>query len=73
MREQLGLRTLHIRHGKTGVLDYMFERYFAEGEPGGLSLLEWVNSDAYDHDAIRRDFDAGVIGSLLTETLLRRE
>jgi protein tyrosine/serine phosphatase len=73
VKDQLSLRTLHIRQGKTGVLDYMFERYFAEGEPRGLSLLEWVNSGAYDHDAIRRDFDAGVIGSLLTETLLRRE
>ena len=73
MRAQLSLRTLHIRQGKTGVLDYMFERYFTDAEPRGLTLLEWVNSDAYDHDAIRRDFDAGVIGSLLTETLLRRE
>ena len=73
VREQLSLRTLHIRHGKTGVLDYMFERYFSDGEPKGLSLLEWVNSPAYDHDQIRRDFDAGVIGSLITETLLRRE
>ena len=73
VRGQLSLRTLHIRHGKTGVLDYMFERYFSDGEPKGLSLLEWVNSPAYDHDQIRRDFDAGVIGSLITETLLRRE
>ena len=73
VREQLGLRTLHIRHGKTGVLDYVFTRYFAEGEPAGLDLLEWIDSAAYDHDRIRRDFDAGVIGSLITETLLRRE
>ena len=73
LREQLGLRTLHIRHGKTGVLDYMFERYLRDGEPQGLSLLEWVASPAYDHDQIRRDFDAGVLGSLITETLLRRE
>ena len=73
VREQLGLRTLHIRHGKTGVLDYVFTRYFAEGEREGLSLLDWIDSPAYDHDQIRQDFDAGVIGSLVTETLLRRE
>ena len=73
LKAQLGLRTLHIRQGKTGVLDYMFTRYLAEGEPEGQSLLQWVNSPAYDHEAIRRDFDAGVFGSLLTETLLRRE
>jgi protein tyrosine/serine phosphatase len=70
---QLSLRTLHVRQGKTGVLDYMFERYLAEGEPEGLSLIEWVSSPAYDHDQIRRDFDAGVVGSFVTETLLRRE
>ena len=73
LKEQLGLRTLHIRQGKTGVLDYMFERYVTDGEPRGQTLLEWVNSDVYDHDTLRRDFDAGVVGSLLTETLLRRE
>ena len=73
VREQLSLRTLHIRHGKTGVLDYVFERYFAEGEPAGLGFVEWVNSPAYDHDQIRRDFDAGVVGSFVTDTLLRRE
>ncbi len=76
VREQLGLRTLHIRHGKTGVLDYFFARYFAEGEPQGLGLLEWVNLPAYDHDQLRRDFDAqfqGFWGRLLTERLLRRE
>ena len=73
LKEQLSLRTLHIRQGKTGVLDYAFERYLADGEPKGMSLLDWVDSPAYDHDQIRRDFDAGVLGSLVTETLLRRE
>jgi protein tyrosine/serine phosphatase len=77
MREQLSLRTLHVRQGKTGVLDYMFARYLAEGEPAGLSLLEWVASPAYDHDALRRDFDAGSTsgswGELVTEHLLHRE
>jgi protein tyrosine/serine phosphatase len=71
--KELSLRTLHVRQGKTGVLDYMFERYLAEGEPAGLSLLEWLESPAYDHDRLRRDFDAGFWGALLTEGLLRRE
>ena len=75
-REQLSLRTLHVRQGKTGVLDYMLARYLQEGEPAGQTLLEWVSSPAYDHDAIRRDFDAGgtsAWGNLLTEQLLHRE
>ena len=73
LMDQLSLRTLHVRQGKTGVLDYMFERYLAEGEPRGMTLLEWVQDPAYDHDQIRRDFDAGVVGGFVTDTLLRRE
>lgn len=70
---QLDLKYLHIKQGKTGVLDYVFERYLAEGEPKGQTFTEWVDSDAYDTDAIKADFRAGMIGSALTEKLLRRE
>lgn len=70
---QLSLRHLHVRQGLTGVLDYTFERYFAEGEPRGLTFADWVESDAYDPAAIKADFRAGRLGSLLTETVLRRE
>jgi protein tyrosine/serine phosphatase len=76
MREavrQLGLRYLHVRAGKTGVIDYAFERYFAEGEPAGLSLLEWVRQPDYDHKRIKADFQAAWWGTLLTERLLKRE
>ncbi|WP_333587963.1 fused DSP-PTPase phosphatase/NAD kinase-like protein, partial [Phenylobacterium sp.] len=56
--DQLHLRYLHVKAGKTGVLDYTFERYLAEGEPAGLSFIEWVESPAYDPDAIKADFRA---------------
>ena len=71
--EQLSFRYLHIRHGKTGVLDYTFERYLAEGEPAGMSFLEWVESPAYDPDGIKADFRAQWWGKLVTDQLLRRE
>jgi protein tyrosine/serine phosphatase len=71
--DQLHLRYLHVRHGKTGVLDYTFERYLQEGEPAGLSFLEWVASPAYDPAGLRADFRASRWGSLITEGLLRRE
>ncbi len=70
---ELSLRYLHIRQGKTGVLDYVFDRYLADGEPRGLTFLEWVESDAYDPVALKAEFRAGMWGSLLTEKLLRRE
>lgn len=71
--DQLHLRYLHMKAGKTGVLDYTFERYLREGEPAGMAFLEWVESPAYDPAGIKADFRANMWGSLLTERLLKRE
>ncbi|MFT4934825.1 MAG: protein tyrosine/serine phosphatase [Pseudoalteromonas distincta] len=71
--DQLHLRYLHMKAGKTGVLDYVFERYLAEGEPAGLSFVEWVESPAYQPDAMKADFRAKWWGTLFTERLLKRE
>ena len=71
--KELSLRYLHAKAGKTGVLDYVFERYLTEAEPQGLSFTQWVDSDAYDPDAIKADFRAQWFGTLLTDKLLRRE
>ena len=70
---QLSFRYLHVRHGKTGVLDYVFERYLTEAEPKGIGFLEWVESDAYDPKQIKADFQANWWGTLLTERMLKRE
>ena len=70
---ELGLRTLHMKQGKTGVLDYVFERYLEEAEPKGVSFIDWVQSDAYDRVKIKNDFTASWWGTLLTDKLLRRE
>jgi protein tyrosine/serine phosphatase len=70
--DQLSLRYLHIKAGKTGVLDYAFERYLTEGEPAGLSFLDWVMSPAYDPAAIKADFRSRAWGNLLTEVVLKR-
>ncbi|MDB5466647.1 MAG: hypothetical protein JWQ46_1409 [Phenylobacterium sp.] len=71
--DQLHLRYLHVRQGKTGVLDYTFERYLLEGEPAGLSFLEWVESPMYEPARMKADFRARMWGNLLTERLLNRE
>ena len=70
---ELGLRTLHVKQGKTGVLDYMFERYLSDAEPRGISFIDWVMSDAYDPAAIKADFQASWIGTLITDRFLKRE
>ena len=71
--DQLHLRYLHVRQGKTGVLDYTFERYLQQGEPAGMSFLEWVESPMYDPAGMKADFRAQMWGSLVTERLLKRE
>lgn len=71
--KELSLRTLHVKQGKTGVLDYTFERYLTDAEPKGISFIDWVQSDAYDPKAIKADFQAGFWATLLTDKILRRE
>lgn len=71
--EQLGLRYLHVKQGLTGVLDYTFERYLAQGEPDGLSFLEWVKTPAYDPVGMKATFRGQLWGKLLTDRLLNRE
>lgn len=73
MRELSFRRRGHVRAGKAGVLGYTLQRYLAEGEPKGLSFLEWVESPAYDPKAIKQAFKALWWGTLLSDRLLRRE
>lgn len=70
---QLHLKYLHVRQGKTGVLDYVFDQYLTTAEPRGIGFMAWVESDAYDPAKLKADFRAGMLGSLITERLLRRE
>ncbi len=70
---QLSLRYGHIRHGDTGVLDYVFERYLAETKATGESFEDWVCRPGYDPGAVKAAFAASWWGAMLTEKLLRRE
>lgn len=71
-REQLSGKYLHIRHGKTGVLDNFFEIYLAEGKPRGLSFEQWVRQ-GYDHKALKARFLEGRKSKVDIDQLLRRE
>lgn len=71
-RLQLSLRYLHVRLGKTGVLDAFCDAYEAAHERDGVSFLDWVERD-YDPQAIKAQFRAGPIGNFLTDHILRRE
>ena len=53
--EMLSRKYLHIRQGKTGILDFFFETYLAEGEAQGLSFVQWVEA-GYDRAALKARF-----------------
>ncbi len=76
--EQLSFRYGHIRQGKTGVIDYAFEKYIAHAKKNGKDLasiedfLDWVDN-VYDPKATKEEFLGSWWGNLLTERILRRE
>jgi protein tyrosine/serine phosphatase len=70
--EQLSGKYLHIRSGKTGVLDFFFETYLAEGKPKGLSFTQWVEQ-GYDAAALKARFLKGRKSKVDYDQLLRRE
>lgn len=74
--EQLSGRYLHIRQGKTGVLDAFVEAYvrFNEGRPREewKPFLDWV-SEEYDPAAIKAEFLEKLGKGLQLDRLLQRE
>ena len=68
---QLDLRYLHLKHGRTGILDYVFERYLTDNPAGGSTFTEWVESPAYDPAAIKAAYQARPKRSLLADLLPR--
>ena len=70
--EQLSFKYLHIRAGKTGVLDFFFETYLSEGLSRGLSFAEW-ETEGYDQVALKQRFLATRKWKLNLDQLLRRE
>lgn len=70
--EQLSFKYLHIRDGKTGVLDFFFYTYLTEGAPKGLSFTDWV-TQGYDHVGLKQRFMKSRKWKLNLDQLLRRE
>jgi protein tyrosine/serine phosphatase len=70
--EQLSRKYLHIREGKTGVLDFFFETYLREGAPRGLSFTDWVANE-YDRDQVKARFLKTWKSRMNLDQLLRRE
>ena len=68
----LSLKYLHVKAGKTGVLDHFFETYRIYNESNPVAFWDWVEN-VYDRDSVQSEFMASWWGNLLTERILRRE
>ena len=70
--EMLSRKYLHIKQGKTGVLDFFFEAYLAEGAVKGLTFQQWVEV-GYDRAALKAKFLQTRKSKINVDELLRRE
>jgi protein tyrosine/serine phosphatase len=68
--EQLGWKYLHVKWGRTGVIDYFFERYLAQGK--GEPFIEWVENHC-DPKAIKAAFNQKLSAKIPLDALLQRE
>ncbi|MHA6289397.1 fused DSP-PTPase phosphatase/NAD kinase-like protein [Maricaulis sp. CAU 1757] len=70
--QHLSLRYLHVKAGKTGVLDHFFETYRRYNERTPIKFMDWVEN-VYDREAVQAEFMSSWWGNFLTDRVLRRE
>mgnify|MGYP001202498452 CR=1 FL=1 len=70
--EQLSLKYLHVKQGKTGMIDFFFETYLEETKESGKPFLRWVEED-YDQERLTAAFHSQWWANLLVDRILRRE
>jgi len=70
LARELTLKKLHVRQGKTGMLDYFFEDYLRVSEGRDISFLDWVESE-YDPADVKARFMDQWSGNPITEILKR--
>lgn len=69
---QLSFKYLHVKQGKTGMLDYFFEAYRRFNEQTPKAFIDWVRED-YDRHAVKAEFLATFESRLNIDRLLGRE
>jgi protein tyrosine/serine phosphatase len=70
--QQLSLRTLHMKAGKTGMLDFFFQSYLEHAAKNPVSFSDWVEME-YDPAQVKASFMSSWWGNILTEKVLKRE
>lgn len=69
---QLSKKYLHMREGKTGLLDAFFETYLAAEQASGIGFEDWLNTE-YDRVQVKQDFLKSGQAKWRLDSLLRRE
>ena len=54
-RNQFGLKYLHLKFSRTGVLDFLMDVFEREGQAQNISLRDWITSH-YDAEALTNQF-----------------
>ena len=70
--EQLSFKYLHVREGKTGMLDFFFDTYLNVKSETGLSFMEWIEGP-YDRMDVKEAFLRTWKAKLMVDRILRRE
>ena len=70
--EQLSFKYLHVKQGKTGMLDYFFKEYLEYSKEHDIEFLDWVET-VYDPADVKARFMEQWSGNPVTELILRRE
>ncbi len=69
---QLSKKYLHMKEGKTGLLDAFFEAYVEAEAATGIGFEDWLKTE-YDREKLKSDFLESGRGRLRLDWLLRRE
>lgn len=70
--EQLSFKYLHVKQGKTGMLDFFFNDYLNYAKEHEISFMDWVET-VYDPADVKARFMEQWSGNPITELILRRE
>lgn len=69
---QLSKKYLHMKEGKTGLLDAFFDAYVEAEKATGIAFETWLNTE-YDREQLKADFLNSGQAKLRLDWLLRRE
>lgn len=56
-REMLGVKYIHLKWSRTGVLDFILDQYAARHAETGIGFEDWIATE-YDHEALQAAYDA---------------